>query len=78
MADKRQLMTLMTDFGTADYYVAAMKGAALAVNPDVEFVDLTHEIASHDIFGAAYTLRCCYDAFPRFTTHCVVVDPGDW
>ena len=76
MAQKRQLITLLTDFGTADYFVAAMKGAAYSVYPDLEFVDITHEIPSFDIFGAAYTLRCCYDAFPRFTTHLVVVDPG--
>lgn len=75
MAQKRQLITLLTDFGTADYFVAAMKGAAILVNPDIEFLDITHEIPNHDIFGAAYTLRCCYDMFPRFTTHMVVVDP---
>ena len=76
MAQKRQLITLLTDFGTADYFVAAMKGAAYSVHPDIELVDISHEIPNHDIFGAAYTLRCCYNAFPRFTTHVVVVDPG--
>jgi S-adenosylmethionine hydrolase len=76
MAQNRKLITLLTDFGTADYFVAAMKGAAISINPDIEFLDVTHEIPNHDIFGAAYTLRCCYDAFPRFTTHVVVVDPG--
>jgi len=76
MAQKRQLVTLLTDFGTADYFVGAMKGAAYAVHPDIEFVDISHEVASHDIFGAAYTLRCAYSVFPRFTTHVVVVDPG--
>ena len=76
MAQKRQLITLLTDFGTADYFVAAMKGAIYSIHRDVEIVDVTHEVPNHDIFGAAYTLRCCYDAFPRFTTHVVVVDPG--
>jgi S-adenosylmethionine hydrolase len=76
MAQKRQLITLLTDFGTADYFVAAMKGAAYSVHPDIEFVDISHDVPNHDIFGAAYTLRCCYSAFPRFTTHVVVVDPG--
>jgi S-adenosylmethionine hydrolase len=76
MAHKRQLITLLTDYGTADYFVAAMKGAAYSVNPDLEFVDVSHDITNHDIFAAAYTLRCCYDTFPRFTTHVVVVDPG--
>jgi S-adenosylmethionine hydrolase len=76
MAQKRQLVTLLTDFGTSDYFVAAMKGAALGVYPDIDFLDVTHDVPPHDIFGAAYTLRCCYADFPRFTTHVVVVDPG--
>jgi S-adenosylmethionine hydrolase len=76
MAHKRQIVTLLTDFGTADYFVGAMKGAALTIHPDLEFVDVSHDIAPHDVFAAAYTLRNCYDAFPRFTTHVVVVDPG--
>jgi hypothetical protein len=73
---QRRLVTLLTDFGAADYYVAAMKGAALSIFPDIDFVDVSHDVANHDVFGAAYTLRCCYSAFPRFTTHLVVVDPG--
>ena len=76
MAQKRQLITLLTDFGTADYFVGAMKGAAISVNPELEFLDLSHDIAPFDVFGAAYTLRCSYREFPRFTTHVVVVDPG--
>ena len=76
MAQKRQMITLLTDFGTADYFVAAMKGAALSINPDIDFLDITHDIPNFDIFGAAYTLRCVYNTFPRFTTHLVVVDPG--
>src|ERR1051325_9321389 len=76
MAQKRHIITLLTDFGTSDYFVASMKGAALAVDPDVEFLDITHDIPAHDIFAAAYTLRCCFNSFPRFTTHVVVVDPS--
>lgn len=76
MAQKRQLVTLLTDFGSTDYFVGAMKGAAYSVHPDLEFVDISHEVQNHDVFGAAYTLRCCYDVFPRFTMHVVVVDPG--
>ena len=76
MAQKRQLITLLTDFGTADYYVGAMKGAAFSVFDGFDFVDITHEIPNHDIFAAAYVLRGAYSTFPRFTTHVVVVDPG--
>lgn len=76
MAQKRQIVTLLTDFGTTDYFVGAMKGAAISIYPDLEFVDISHDVAPHDIFAAAYTLRCCYNTFPRFATHVVVVDPG--
>lgn len=76
MAQKRHLVTLLTDFGTSDYFVASMKGAMLSIHPEIDFVDVTHEVAAHDIFGAAYALRCAYATFPRFTTHVVVVDPG--
>lgn len=76
MAPRRQLVTLLTDFGTADHYVGAMKGAAYSVFDELEFVDISHDVPSFDIFGAAYVLRGAYSAFPRFTTHVVVVDPG--
>jgi S-adenosylmethionine hydrolase len=76
MAEKRPIITLTTDFGEADYFVPAMKGAILAVNPAAEIVDLTHMIPAHDIYGAAFTLMCCYRDFPRGTIHVVVVDPG--
>ncbi|HXG64383.1 MAG TPA: SAM-dependent chlorinase/fluorinase [Blastocatellia bacterium] len=76
MAEKRAIITLTTDFGEADYYVPAMKGAILAVNPDANIIDLTHQIPPHDIYAAAFTLLCCYRDFPRMTLHVAVVDPG--
>src|SRR5436305_1783630 len=76
MADKRPLITLLTDFGTRDYFVAAVKGAIFSVNPNVEIVDITHEIPPQDIFTAALTLWNACSAFPRFTLHFAVVDPG--
>jgi S-adenosylmethionine hydrolase len=76
MAEKRPIITLTTDFGEADYFVPAMKGAILGVNPAAEIVDLTHMIPAHDIYAAAFTLMCCYRDFPRNTIHVVVVDPG--
>jgi len=72
----KSLITLTTDFGEADYYVAAMKGVILSINPAAEIVDLTHQIAAHDIYAAAFTLKCCYADFPKDTIHVVVVDPG--
>lgn len=70
------LITLLTDFGTADYFVGAMKGAILSVNPSAQIVDLTHEIPPHDIEAAAFTLLACYKTFPPATIHLGVVDPG--
>jgi len=76
MPDNRTIITLTTDFGTADYFVPAMKGVILSINPSVELVDLSHQIPAHDIYTAAFTLMCCYRDFPRNTIHVVVVDPG--
>jgi hypothetical protein len=53
-----------------------MKGVILNINPDVQIVDLCHQIASYDIFDAAFTLAQSYRFFPPDTIHLVVVDPG--
>jgi len=71
-----QLVTLITDFGLREYFVGAIKGAMLSINPDLTMVDITHQINSHDILEAAFTLRCSYSSFPSRTIHLVVVDPG--
>ncbi len=70
------LITLLTDFGTSDYFVGAMKGAILTVNPDARIFDLTHEIPPHDIHAGAFTLLAAHQAFPPATIHVAVVDPG--
>ena len=70
------LITLLTDFGTADYFVGAMKGAILSVNRDAGIVDITHDIAPQDIQAGAFTLASAYTAFPAATIHVAVVDPG--
>jgi hypothetical protein len=70
------IVTLLTDFGTADYFVGAMKGAILSVNPRAHIVDITHEIPAHDIEAGAFTLLAAYDSFPQGTIHVAVVDPG--
>lgn len=73
---RKPLVTLITDFGTADHFVGSMKGVILNINPQVEIVDICHEIAPYDIFDAAYTLAQSYHLFPRDSIHVVVVDPG--
>jgi S-adenosyl-L-methionine hydrolase (adenosine-forming) len=70
------VITLLTDFGTADYFVGAVKGAILSVNPRAVIVDITHEIAPQDIEGGAFTLLAAYKTFPAGTIHVGVVDPG--
>ena len=70
------LITLLTDFGTADYFVGALKGAILSVNEGARIFDITHDIAPHDINAAAFTLLAVYKTFPARTIHVAVVDPG--
>jgi len=70
------IVTLLTDFGTADYFVGALKGAVLASNPEARVVDLTHEIPPYDVEAGAFTLRAAFETFPEGTVHVAVVDPG--
>ena len=70
------MITLLTDFGTADYFVGAVKGAILSVNPKAVIADITHEIPPQDIEAGAFTLLASYQTFPPGTIHVAVVDPG--
>jgi S-adenosyl-L-methionine hydrolase (adenosine-forming) len=70
------VISLLTDFGTADYFVGAVKGAILSVNPQAIIADITHEIPPQDIETGAFTLLACYKTFPSGTIHVAVVDPG--
>jgi len=70
------VITLLTDFGTVDYFVGAVKGAILSVNPGAVIVDITHEIPPQDIETGAFTLLAAYQTFPAGTIHVAVVDPG--
>jgi S-adenosyl-L-methionine hydrolase (adenosine-forming) len=72
----RPILAFLTDFGTRDPYVGAMKGAALCVCADAALVDLTHEIAPHDVAEAARHLAAAAPYFPADTAFVVVVDPG--
>jgi S-adenosylmethionine hydrolase len=69
-------ITLLTDFGTADSYVAEVKGVLLSGAPGTTLVDVTNEIAPGDIRSAAYILGRTWHRFPKGTIHLVVVDPG--
>jgi len=74
--DARPIITLLTDFGERDCFVASMKGVILSINSSAAIVDLSHQIASHQIQEAGYFLRSCYRYFPERTIHVAVVDPG--
>jgi S-adenosylmethionine hydrolase len=70
------IVTLTTDFGTADYYVGAIKGVILGVCPETEVLDISHEVLPYDILDGAFTIHQSYKYFPLHTIHVVVVDPG--
>jgi len=70
------IVTLLTDFGSADYFVGAMKGVILARSPSATIVDITHSVPPHDIRTAAFILNCAYSYFPAGSIHLAVVDPG--
>lgn len=67
---------MLTDFGTQDHFVAAMKGVILGRAPDAALVDVTHEVPPQDVETAAFLLLAAHDAFPPGTVHLAVVDPG--
>ena len=73
---RKPIITLITDFGAADHFVGTMKGVIYNINPHVEIVDITHQVAAYDIFDAAFALAQSYRFFPSDTIHLVVVDPG--
>ena len=70
------VITLTTDFGTRDTYVAEMKGAILSITRDVHLVDITHEVTPHHVLEGALTLEAAAPRFPAATIHVGVVDPG--
>jgi hypothetical protein len=70
------LLSLLTDFGTEDYYVAAVKGTVLRLAPGTAIVDVSHQVPPGDIEAAAFLLAAAAPAFPAGTVHLAVVDPG--
>ena len=69
------VITLTTDFGFQDAYVAAMKGVILDINPKAVIVDICHSVQPQNIGQAAFLLSTAYCYFPKETIHVVVVDP---
>jgi S-adenosylmethionine hydrolase len=71
-----RIITLTTDFGSADWFVGVLKGVVLGLNSAVRVIDLTHEIPAGDLKAGAFTLMAGYRFFPKGSIHVVVVDPG--
>jgi S-adenosylmethionine hydrolase len=70
------IITLTTDFGLADHYVAAMKGVILSTNPEAIIVDVTHDVAPQQVVQAVYLTGSAWPHFPHDAIHVAVVDPG--
>jgi len=70
------IITLTTDFGYEDAYVAAVKGAILSINPEANIIDISHSIKPQNILQAAFILSVAYRYFPKQTIHMAIVDPG--
>ena len=70
------MITLLSDFGNRDAYVAVMKGIIAMIAGDVATCDLTHALPPQDIFAARFNLMMAYPHFPVGTVHLAVVDPG--
>lgn len=68
------IVTLLTDSGESDFYVAAIKAKILSTNPGLTIVDISHQIGSCDIAHAAFVLRSVFRDFPKGTVHLVGVD----
>lgn len=74
--DAIPMLTLLTDFGLRDPYVAVMKGVIAQINPQLSVIDLTHRIPPQDILAGRFALMTAFPYFPVGTVHVAVVDPG--
>ncbi|MBE9062648.1 S-adenosyl-l-methionine hydroxide adenosyltransferase family protein [cf. Phormidesmis sp. LEGE 11477] len=70
------MITLLSDFGLQDAYVAVMRGVIASIAPGKPTCDLTHQIPPQDILAARFNLMMAYPHFPEGTVHLAVVDPG--
>jgi hypothetical protein len=69
-------ITLLTDFGTADGYVAAMKGVIASIAPSVIVDEASHDLPAGDVHAASWALATYWHLYPPGTVHVAVVDPG--
>lgn len=76
MSKNNPVVALLTDFGLSDHYVATMKGVMLSISPNLNIIDLSHDVEAQNIPKAAYLLWASYRHFPNKTVFAGVVDPG--
>jgi S-adenosylmethionine hydrolase len=76
VADRTSLITLLTDFGLSDSYVAEVKGVLLTRAPGAALVDISHQVPPGDVRAGQYLLSRAWRQFPKGTVHLAIVDPG--
>ncbi len=70
------MITLLTDFGTADHFVGVIKGVIATIAPATAVIDITHEVPPYAIHQGAFLLEQSWRYFPKGTIHIAIVDPG--
>jgi S-adenosyl-L-methionine hydrolase (adenosine-forming) len=76
MPNPNPIITLTTDFGTADHFAGVMKGVIAGIAPKARIIDITHEISPYEIIEGAFVISEAWRYFPKGSIHVVVVDPG--
>ena len=70
----RRLITLTTDLGTTDHYVASLKGFLFSQLENIEIIDISHDLDAFDVVAGANLLKWCYNDFPKGTIHIIGID----
>ncbi|NQX81371.1 MAG: SAM-dependent chlorinase/fluorinase [Flavobacteriaceae bacterium] len=68
------LITLISDFGTKDHFVASIKGSIYCQYPEVSVIDISHQVSPFDINETIYILKNSYKSFPKGTVHLICID----
>lgn len=68
------IITLISDWGLSDYYVAAVKGMIYKFNPEAHIVDISHQVQPYDSVEAAFILKNAYPSFPEGTVHIIGIN----
>lgn len=68
-----RIVTLTTDLGTRDHYVAAVKGALLSVEPALNIIDITHDVPAHDLMSSTHAIKNAYAWYPQGSIHILLL-----